>query len=329
MEARPYRRIACEEGFLSPGVLAANARTNSAELPLITADGPAAFLAGPLEDLGESRIAAMDADGIDMQLLLLGSPGVQVFDAATATSLASEANDYASDACARLPTRFAALAAIAPQDPAGAVRELTRAIKLPGIKGAMINSHTRGEYLDAPKYLPLFEALETLDLPLYIHPREPAGAMNAIMSGPVVGGAAWAYGVEVGTHVLRLIQSGLFDRFPHLRVVVGHMGEALPFWLPRIDNRYLALGVRDGKPPIERLPSEYVRENIWVTSSGMNYWPQLEMTLKVMGEDRVLYATDYPFERQGEAVAAAEAMPLSARQKKAFFEGNAARVFGL
>jgi 2,3-dihydroxybenzoate decarboxylase len=149
------------------------------------------------------------------------------------------------------------------------------------------------------------------------------------MAGPVVGGAAWAYGVEVGTHVLRLIQSGLFDRFPKLRLVIGHMGEALPFWLPRIDNRYLALGVRDGKPPIRRLPSDYVRENVWVTTSGMNYWPQLEMTLEILGEDRVLYATDYPFEKQAEAVGFVEGMPLSARQKKMVFEDNAVKVFKL
>ena len=156
MDGKPYRRIACEEGFLSPGVLAANARASTAELPLNTAGGPAAFLARPLVDLGEARIAAMDADGIDMQLLLLASPGVQVFEPATACSLAAEANDYASDACARYPTRLVALAALAPQDVQRAIGELERALKLPGMKGAIVNSHTSGEYLDAPKYLPLF-----------------------------------------------------------------------------------------------------------------------------------------------------------------------------
>jgi 2,3-dihydroxybenzoate decarboxylase len=324
---RPYRRIACEEGFLSPGVLAQNAISSTADLQLITENGPAAFLARALVDLGEARIAAMDADGVDMQLLLLSSPGVQAFDAGTATALAAEAHDYASAACSRYPARFAALAALAPQDSAGAVRELERAIKLPGIKGAIVNSHTGGEYLDAPKYLPIFEALEALDAPLYIHPREPAGAMNAIMAGPVVGGPAWAYAVEVGTHVLRLIQSGLFDRFPRLRIVVGHMGEALPFWLPRIDNRY-RFNLR-GPSTLRKQPGDYIRENLWVTTSGMNYWPQLEMTMKVLGVDRVLYATDYPFEDQGEAIRMAEAMPLSPAQKRALFEGNAAKVFKL
>jgi 5-carboxyvanillate decarboxylase len=147
----------------------------------------------------------------------------------------------------------------------------------------------------------------------------------------VVSGPAWAYGVEVGTHVLKLIGAGLFDRFPGLKIVVGHMGESLPFWLPRIDNRYVAMrGVMFGSArPIRRMPSDYIRENVWVTTSGMNYWPQLRMTLNVLGADRVLYATDYPFEAQGEAVQLVEAMPLDAAGKKALFEDNATRVFKL
>ena len=326
-QAPAYRRIACEEGFLSPGVLAQNAKASTPKLSLITAEGPTAALARSLVDLGEGRITGMDADGIDMQLLLLSSPGIQAFDLASAVSLAAESNDYVSAACARYPARFAALAALAPQDPTAAARELQRAIKLPGIKGAIINSHTNGEYLDGQKYWPIFEAIEALDAPLYIHPREPAGAMNAYMSGPVVGGPAWAYAVEVGTHVLRLIQAGVFDRFPRLRLVIGHMGEALPFWLPRIDNRYKWL--LRGPAPIKRLPGDYIRENIWVTTSGMNYWPQIEMTRKVLGPDRVLYATDYPFENQAEAVGFAEAMPLDTAQKKQFFEDNAMKVFKL
>jgi 2,3-dihydroxybenzoate decarboxylase len=328
---RPYRRIACEEGFLSPAVLEANARTSVRGVPLITASGPAAGLARPLVDLGAARIAAMDADGIDMQLLLLSSPGVQVFAADEATRLAADANDYAAAACRAHPTRFAALAAVAPQDPDAAARELERAVHRLGLKGALINSHTNGEYLDQPKYAPIFEAAQALDVPIYIHPREPAGAMAEIMSGPVAGGPAWAYGVEVGTHVLKLIGAGVFDRFPRLRIVIGHMGEALPFWLPRIDNRYVAMrgSMFGGARPMRRLPSDYVRENIWVTTSGMNYWPQLRMTLDVLGPERVLYATDYPFETQSEAVQMVEAMPLDGRQKKTLFEDNAMRVFRL
>ena len=328
---RGYRRIACEEGFLSPGVLAQNAKVRLPGIPLITAEGPAAGFARALVDVGAGRIAAMDADGIDMQLLLLSSPGVQVFERDTATALAAEANDYVADACRRHPTRLAALAAVAPQDPNAAARELERAVRGLGLKGAVINSHTNNEYLDLPKFWPIFEAAEQLDVPIYIHPREPAAGMREIMAGPVAGGAAWAYGVEVGTHVLRLISGGVFDRFPKLRVVVGHMGESLPFWLPRIDNRYVAMraAMFGGAKPMRRMPSEYIRENVWVTTSGMNYREPLRLTLDVLGADRVLYATDYPFEQQAEAVRFVEAMPLSAKQKTALFQDNARRVFAL
>lgn len=328
---RRYRRIATEEGFLSPGVLAANGTTQIPGVPLISGNGPTAGVARVLTDLDAGRIAAMDADGIDMQLLLLSAPGVQVFERATAVALAGEANDYAAAACQRHPARFAALAAIAPQDPAAAAIELERATRTLGLKGAVINSHTFDHYLDEQSFWPIFEAAEALDAPIYIHPREPARGMREIMSGPVVGGPAWAYGVEVGTHILKLISAGVFDQFPRLRIVVGHMGEALPFWLPRIDNRYLAMrdGMFGGARPMQRMPSDYLRENLWVTTSGMNYWPQLRMTLDMLGRDRVMYATDYPFEQQGEAVSVVEAMPLAESEKQALFEDNATRVFGL
>ena len=254
---RAYRRIATEEGFLSPGVLAQNSRTQIPGVPLISATGPTAGVARVLTDLDAARIAAMDADGIDMQLLLLSSPGVQVFERATAVALAAEANDYAAAACRRHPTRFAALAAIAPQDPGTAAKELERATRTLGLKGAVINSHTFDRYLDERAFWPIFEAAEALDVPIYIHPREPPRAMREIMAGPVVGGPAWAYGVEVGTHILKLISAGVFDRYPKLRIVVGHMGEGLPFWLPRIDNRYLAMrdGMFGGARPMQRMPS--------------------------------------------------------------------------
>lgn len=328
---RGYRRIATEEGFLSPGVLAQNAKMRMPGVPLITSTGPSSGASRALIDVDAGRIAAMDADGIDMQLLLLSSPGVQVFERATAVALAAEANDYAAAACKKRPARFAALAAVAPQDPAAAAKELERATRTLGLKGAVINSHTFDHYLDEQAYWPIFEAAEALDVPIYIHPREPASGMREIMSGPVAGGPAWAYGVEVGTHFLKLISAGVFDRFPKLWIVVGHMGEGLPFWLPRIDNRYLAMRATmfAGAKPMQRLPSDYIRENLWVTTSGMNYWPQLKMTLDVLGRDRVMYATDYPFEKQGEAVGFVEAMPLSTSDKKALFEDVAARVFRL
>ena len=328
---RSYRRIATEEGFLSPGILAQNAKTQITGVPLITAGGPSAAVSDLLTDLGAGRLAAMDADGIDMQLLMVSAPGVQVFEKTIAVALAAESNDYVAAACKAHPSRFAALAAVAPQNPAAAAKELERATQKLGLKGGIINSHTFDHYLDEQSYWPIFEAAEALDVPIYIHPREPATGMREIMTGPVVGGPAWAYGVEVGTHILKLISAGVFDRFPKLRIVIGHMGEGLPFWLPRIDNRYVAMraGMFGGSKPMQRMPSDYIRDNIWVTTSGMNYWPQLKMTLDVLGRDRVMYATDYPFERQGEAVKAVDAMPLTASDKKMLFEDVATRVFRL
>lgn len=319
--ARTYRRVACEEGFLTPEILAQNARTPGR---LIVADGPTANLARGLTDIGAGRIAAMDAAGIDMQVLVLSAPGVQVYERDTAVSLARAVNDRVSDACRAHPTRLAALAAIAPQAPHDAARELERAVRL-GLKGGLINSHTNGEYLDDQKFWPIFEAASALDVPIYIHPRDPSPGLAAA-SPAFMGNDSWAYGIEVGTHAVRLIWSGVFDRFPRLRFVIGHMGEAVPFWLPRLDNRYGA-GVAIGAPRLQRLPSEYFLEHFTVTTSGMNYWPQTRMTLEVMGPERVMFAADYPFEDQAGAVQLAEAMPLP--DKARFFETNAVHTFGL
>lgn len=323
-----HRVIACEESFLIPEILAENARAGSAGIPLITSDGPMASAAQALVDIGEGRIRSMDRDGIDMQLLMLSSPGVQVFDRDKAVALAALVNDRAAAACVRHPERLAALAAIAPQDPAAAARELDRAVNRLGLKGAVINSHTNNEYLDAVKFWPIFESAEALGVPIYLHPREPSLPMRAALEGPAVSGAAWAYAVETGTHALRIIGAGVFDRFPRLQLVLGHMGEALPFWLPRIDNRYLE---RFGtvRPPIKRLPSDYIRENFHITSSGMNYPAQLRMTIDVMGIDRTLFAVDYPFEKQSETMALAKALPLRAGEAPRFFEHNAVRLFRL
>lgn len=179
----------------------------------------------------------------------------------------------------------------------------------------------------------MFEAAEALDVPLYIHPREPAGAMREVLAGPLTGGAAWAYGVEVGTHLLKLMQAGVFDRFSKLKIVVGHMGEGLPFWMSRLDNRWQEqqgrMQAAGQTVPMKRLPSDYLRSNVWVTTSGMNDWLPLRLTIEALGADRVLYATDYPFERQGDAIAAVERMPLSIAARTVLFQTNAERLFGL
>ncbi len=196
-------------------------------------------------DLGDRRLGDMDATGIAKQILSVTSPGVQIFDADTAVALARSINDQLSEAVKAHPSRFAGLAAIAPQNPAEAAKELERGVKTLGLKGAIVNSHTRGEYLDDPKYWAIFEAAESLNVPIYIHPGTPPPAMIGPFLERGLDGAIYGFAVETGLHLLRIIVSGALDRFPGLRLVAGHLGEGLPYWLFRIDfmhRRMVAAG---------------------------------------------------------------------------------------
>lgn len=325
---RPYQLLPCEEAFQIPEILE-QLRKKAGGVPSMSS-GP---IAGPfipaLLDVGNGRIAGMDAAGIDMQILSLVSPGVQAFDKATAASLARLANDRLAAAVKAYPTRFAGLATFAPQDPAQAAKELQRAVTELKLNGALVNSHTDNEYLDDAKFWALFEAAEALDIPIYIHPREPSAGLEKplAMPGFTVG---WGYAVETGTHALRLISAGVFDRFPKLQIVLGHMGEGIPFLLDRIDNRYrFETGLFARKLPLKRLPSDYFRDNFLVTTSGMNYAAPLEATIDTVGVDRVLYAIDYPFEDQPACVKAIEAMALPDADKKKICETNVRRAFKL
>jgi 2,3-dihydroxybenzoate decarboxylase len=322
-------RIAVEEGFSIPE-LAAAARAQ-AERAGITApvNDFRRTLALDLNDIGERRLKAMDEDGITKQLVVVSSPGVQAFDAVQGNELAKLVNDRLSEACKKYPTRFAGLGAIAPQDPMNAAREMERAVRSLGLKGVLINSHTHGEYLDDKKFWPIFEAATALNVPIYLHPREPSPGMAGPLEMPGYR-VAWGYGVETGTHVMRLISGGVFDQFPQLKIVVGHMGESIPFTLERIDNRYeweLASG--GFARSIKRMPSEYFRDNIIVTTSGMNYRLPFIMTLEMLGADNLLFAADFPFEVQRDAVDAMDAMPISEADREKIYHVNAKRVFNL
>jgi len=341
---RPYRRIATEEAWISPELLALYQkmlRENSSDDPgfeslwrhygLGTSERCIQVRERML-DLGERRIGDMDAAGIDMQLLLLTTPGVQLFDAPTAASLAAQSNDQVSEAVRRHPQRFAALAAVAPQDAGGAAKELERCVKRLGLKGAVINSHTRGAYLNDAKFWPIFEAAEALNVPVYIHPNTPPRDMIGPFLERGLDGAIYGFAVECGMHLLALMTSGVFDRFPRLQVVFGHLGEGLPFWMFRLDfmhraqvstKRYECL------KPLQRRISDYMRENVYYTTSGMAWEPAVMFTRSVVGADRVLYAMDYPYQYVAEEVAAMDRLPLSEIEKKAFFQTNAELVFNL
>ena len=288
-------------------------------------------LAERVQDLGARRIADMDESGIAKQLVFLTAPGVQVFDSSTATSLAREFNDQLMSSIRKHPERYAALAAIAPQDPPAAVKEMQRAVSL-GFKGAVVNSHTQGEYLDDPKCWEIFEAAQALDVPLYLHPNTPPASMVAPFLPRGLDGAVYGFAVETGLHLLRIIVAGVFDRFPKLKIVVGHLGEGLPFWLFRLDFMHRSMVVSNrypGAQPLKRKISDYLKENVWVTTSGMQWAPAILFCQQVLGVDRVMYAMDYPYQFVPEEVKVTDELPISAEDKRRLYQLNAERVFRL
>jgi 5-carboxyvanillate decarboxylase len=282
-----------------------------------------------LQDLGERRLNDMDSSGIDKQLLLLTAPGVQVFDKATAVSLAASSNDEAAEACRSHPDRYDALAAVAPQDPAAAAQELERAVNKLGLKGAVVNSHTDGEYLDDPKYWEIFEAAQALSVPIYIHPQTPPRDMIGPFLKRNLDGAIMGFAVEVAFHTLAIIISGAFDRFPDLKIVIGHGGEGLPFWLFRMDHMQDVVLGNKGENKLKRKISDYMKENIYITTSGMAWEPAISFCQSVLGMDRVLYAMDYPYQFVPEEVAVTDNLPISAAETKMLYQTNAEKVFGL
>lgn len=330
------RRIATEEACSIPEVAQAlreqaQAGGDSLDQRLLSwiydvpADQPGKLLS-QLLDIDAGRLADMDEHGVDVQLLGLTSPGVQMLEPSRATALASLANDRLAEAVRRHPDRFAALATFAPQDPAGAVREMERAIQKLKLNGFIINSHTNNEYLDQPKYWPILEAAEALGVPLYIHPRAPSDGMAAPFRDYRMEAAVWGYGMEVGTHAVRLMLSGVFDRFEKLKIVLGHMGEAVPFWLWRLD--YMGNPAR-GRSPQKLRPSEYFRRNFALTTSGVEDSLALRYCIDRVGIDNVMWAIDYPYQPSAPAVAWIDAAPLTDAERAQVCHRNAERIFGI
>jgi len=285
-----------------------------------------------LMDLGERRIADMDAAGIDKAILSLTSPGVQpLLDIEQAKQIAANANDQLAAAVARYPDRFIGMTAVAPQDPHWSAAEIRRGADL-GFKGVMINSHTQGEYLDEEKFDPIFKALVDVDQPLYIHPSTlPDEAMGSMIDAGL-DGAVFGFGVETGFHLLRLITQGIFDRYPSLKIVVGHMGEALPYWMYRLDYMHQA-GVRSQRyeriKPLQHSISYYLQNHVYVTTSGMAWSPAIKFAQQVLGEDRVMYAMDYPYQYVADEVRTHDLLDVSDLTRKKLMQLNAEEVFDL
>jgi 2,3-dihydroxybenzoate decarboxylase len=285
-----------------------------------------------LADMDQLRLRHMDEAGIDVQVLALTSPGVQVMDTATAVSVARQSNDLLAEAIRRHPARLAGMLAVAPQDPAAAAKEIERGVNQLGIHAVVINSHTQGEYLSDRKFWDIFAAAEAFDTPIYLHPNALPPGMYEYFAEYGLDGAIYGFGVETGLHALRIITAGVFDRFPKLRMILGHMGEALPFWAYRLDYMHGAT-VRskryDNVKPLQRKPSDYLRQNFYITSSGVAWEPAIKFSQQFLGVERVLYAMDYPYQYAPEEVAALDDMDMSLEDKRRFFQLNAQEVFKL
>ena len=296
------------------------------ELPFLVPERDEQVLARLL-DPSAGRIKELDQTGIDMQVLSLVSPGVQVFEAATATKLAKKMNNGLSKAIREFPERLSGFASVALQNPEEAADELERAVKELGLRGVLINSHTKGEYLDDKKYRVFLQRVARLRVPLYIHPRAPSPAMiEPYLGYPLLSTPLCGFGAEVSLHALRLICSGLFDELPELKIILGHLGEALPFWLWRLDNMWERAPVYND---LQKTPSQYFKDNFLVTTSGLFSQPALLGVYQSLGADRILFAVDHPFESNEAAIQFMKEAPISDTDKEKIFHLNAEKTLSL
>jgi 2,3-dihydroxybenzoate decarboxylase len=319
------RIVAVEEAFSVPGAI----RQEGQIRQTFAVPGPMAQeWFRRLADITELRLADMDANGVDVQVLSLSTPGLEVVeDPAEAVSAARRVNDYLAKAIAENPTRFAGFATLPLQDPKAAVTELRRAVEELGFKGALHNDHVLGHYLDEPQFRPVWAELERLGVPLYIHPAAvPADNWRVFQGYPVLVGPSWGWTATVGAHALRLIYGGVFDEFPGASLMLGHMGELLPFQMARLDSRY------DQVPAefrVRELPSYYLRNNVYISTSGVMSHAALMGAVQAVGIDRVLFAIDYPFESTSEAVGFLRSAPYAPADIERIAHGNADRILRL
>jgi predicted TIM-barrel fold metal-dependent hydrolase len=316
------KKIAIEEHFLTKDfVLYAHSRT--VEPIKKTIDDPTTKR---LLDI-DLRLKEMDRTGIDMQVLSMSAPSVEGLETENAIIWSRKTNDELAQLAKDHPTRFAGLAALPCQDPSAATQELERAVKKLGLKGALIKSHIKGEFLDEQKFWPIWEKAQQLDVPIYLHPRAPSPEMaKPYLKYPGFMSALIGYGADIHLHVLRLICSGLFDEFPRLKLVIGHMGETFPYLLWRIDNHFARF---EQYKKLKKLPSGYFKDNIYITTSGVFWQPSLLCAYLTLGADRILFAVDYPHEENEAAVKFIDEAPISDEDKEKICHLNSERIFKL
>jgi predicted TIM-barrel fold metal-dependent hydrolase len=279
-------------------------------------------------DLGAQRLAHMDAAGVDMQVLSFGSPGTQAFDADVAVPMARDANQRLFDVVKKHPTRFAGFATLPTADPKASVAELERCVRELGFKGAMVHGHQQGEFLDAKKYWPIFAKAEELGVPIYLHPTLPhPDAVRAYFAGyEELARAPWGFAIDTSCHFLRLVFSGLFDAHPQLKIILGHLGEGLPFAMHRLNEHSWQAVKRKG---LKRTPLEYLRDNLVVTTSGNWFEPAFVCTLLALGADNILFAIDWPYESNKTGMDFLRKLSISDGDREKIAHGNAERLLGL
>lgn len=314
-----FQKIALEEHFMIPEFIEYFRETkNNIKPDLFDKVLP------KLLDFGASRLDVLDENGVDYVVLSLSGPGLQIEpDTKKANRLQRIVNDALAKEVAMRPDRYGGFAHLAMQDPRLAADELERCVSQLGMKGAMINGATNGAYLDDRRYDVFWERVEALDVPIYLHPANSFDQPAMYADHPELRGPTWSWAVETCTHALRLIFSGLFDRHPKANIILGHMGETLPIQPWRLDSRY---AISNQRYKIEKQPSEYVRENFYITTSGVCSDPALRCAIDTLGIDRVMFSIDYPFESTDIASHWISSANLTESERASVAYQNATRV---
>ncbi|NKE56656.1 amidohydrolase [Lentzea sp. PSKA42] len=319
------RVIAIEEHFSHPALQSADALASLRRHPQL------ARVQERLEDVGAGRLRDLDAAGIDLQVLSHTVPGAERLVGAEAIQRATEANDALARIVAAHPHRFAGFTALPMREPHAAAVELRRAVDELGFKGALVNGLVDGHFLDDPRFRPVLSQAEKLGVPIYLHPAAPPAAVAGVyfsglpqIAADHLATAAWGWHSETALHVLRLIVSGIFDEFPALQVVIGHMGEMIPFALARIDTVLTPISSKLRQPV-----ADYFRTNIWISTSGYTTFPPLQCALAVLGADRIIFSVDYPYTPNEPARALLDNAPIDDADREKIAHGNVERLFGL
>jgi gamma-resorcylate decarboxylase len=325
-ESEMQRKIALEEHF----AIAETLNDSRGYLP----DETWAELRSRVLDIHERRLREMDEHGLDMMILSLNAPAIQaISDTARANDIARRANDYLAEQVRKRPDRFQGLAALPMQDAELAARELERCIVELGFRGALVNGFSQvaetNVYYDLPQYRPFWQVVEKLDVPFYLHPRNPLTSHAQIYEGHSwLLGPAWAFGQETAVHALRLMGSGLFDAYPRLKIVLGHLGENLPYAIWRVDHCNGWVKGRHAYPARKQI-ADYLYANFYVTTSGNFHTQTLLAAMMELGADRVLFSVDWPFENVSHAAEWFDNAPISEADRLKIGRSNALQLFKL